>query len=92
MKQSSNLFIAAFMLLILALFIKFDAYPNFANFLRLFTFAAGIITLILAGRAERKEDREEKHHIISRTAHNYSTDFEFLNRKVGLNKIDKLIK
>ena len=98
MKQSTNLFIAAICLLMLAIFIESGTFPELAKALRLFT-AAGIITLCLSGRAERIEDKEKHCHEerqcrpVARSEHNYSPDYEHLyNRFIILKRVDKLIE
>lgn len=97
MKQSTNLFIAAMCLLMLAIFIESSAYPDLAKFLRLFTAAAGVIVLCLSGRAERLEDKEEQRQEeraqrrVELGEHNYSPDFAYINRLLILNRVNNLI-
>ncbi|MBR4543531.1 MAG: hypothetical protein IKO53_04895 [Lachnospiraceae bacterium] len=102
MKQSTNLWIAAICLLMLAIFIESSTFPDLAKFLRLFTAAAGIITLCFAGRAERLEEQEEKaaarraQRPDARLEHNYSPDFnelyEYINRISIIKKVDAIIE
>ncbi len=58
MKTSNYLYIAAVLLMLLAIFIQSGEYPEAANVMRIIVFAAGFVSLIACSRAERAENKK----------------------------------